>query len=300
MVTPVGDGVRRRTLRAVRSDTDATPVPRSLVWATDLDTLPLDRVVERRDEYLLIRSPSNPTFYWGNLLLFDQPPREGDGARWEELFERDFGDEPRVEHRTFAWDRAHGEAGAAREEFCARGYDLDESIGLVADAAQVQPHPRENQDVVVRPLDPAAGADEELWDAVLELQVAGRQEGHDEESFRVFARARLNDRRSLFRAGRGAWYVAIDPASGEIAASCGIVVTEGRGRFQVVDTAVAFRRRGICSRLVVEAARLATQTHGAERFVIVADLGYHALGLYESLGFERREHVIGVCRWPRV
>ena len=33
--------------------------------------------------------------------------------------------------------------------------------------------------------------------------------------------------------------------------------------------------------------------------VIVADLGYHALGLYESLGFERREHVVGVCRWAR-
>ena len=32
--------------------------------------------------------------------------------------------------------------------------------------------------------------------------------------------------------------------------------------------------------------------------MIVADPGYHALGLYESLGFERRENVVGVCRWP--
>jgi ribosomal protein S18 acetylase RimI-like enzyme len=283
----------------VTAEIDLTPVPRSLVWATDLDTLPPDRVVERRDAYVLIRSPSNPTFYWGNLLLFDQAPRTGSAARWEELFEREFADEPRVQHHTFAWDLVHGEAGVAREEFVERGYDLDESIGLVAGAGQVRPHPRENRDVVVRALDPAAGADEELWDAVVELQVAGRQEGHDEQSFREFARPRLEGRRALFRLGRGAWYVAIDPASGDVAASCGIVVTGGRGRFQVVDTAVAFRRRGICSRLVVEAARHAAERHGAERFVIVADLGYHALGLYESLGFERREHVVGVCRWPR-
>lgn len=281
------------------TDVDATPVPRSLVWATDVDTLPLDRVVERRDGYLLIRSPSNPTFYWGNLLLFDEPPRPGDGPTWEKLFEHEFADEPRARHRTFAWDQAHGEAGAAREEFVERGYDLDESVGLIADAAQVQPHARENREVVVQALDPAAGADEELWDAVVELQVAGREEGHDEESFRAFARPRLDSRRALFRQGRGAWYVAIDPASGEVAASCGIVVTAGRGRFQVVDTAAAFRRRGICSRLVVEAARHSVGAHGAERFVIVADLNYHALGLYESLGFERREHVVGVCRWPR-
>ena len=281
------------------NEIDLTLVPRSLVWATDVDTLPPDRVVEQRDGYLLIRSPSNPTFYWGNVLLFDDAPRTGDAARWEELFEREFVDEPRVRHQTFAWDLANGEAGAAREEFVERGYDLDESIGLVAEASQVQPHPRENRDVVVRALDPAAGVDEELWDAVVELQVAGRQEGHDEESFREFARPRLEDRRALFRLGRGAWYVALDPASGEVAASCGIVVTGGRGRFQVVDTALAFRRRGICSRLVVEAARHSAETYGAERFVIVADLGYHALGLYESLGFERREHVVGVCRWPR-
>ena len=33
--------------------------------------------------------------------------------------------------------------------------------------------------------------------------------------------------------------------------------------------------------------------------MIVADSNYHALGLYESLGFERREHALGVWRVPR-
>lgn len=80
--------------------------------------------------------------------------------------------------------------------------------------------------------------------------------------------------------------------------SCGIVVTGERGRFQVVDTAAEHRRRGICSRLVVEAAGHATAVHGAKRFVIVAERGYHALGLYESLGFVVTEHVTGVCRFP--
>jgi ribosomal protein S18 acetylase RimI-like enzyme len=270
---------------------------RSLVWATDVDVLPLDRIVERRDGFWLVRSPSNPAHHWGNLLLFDEPPRAGDGLRWETLFDAEFGDVPGVRHRTFAWDRTDGAIGAAREEFGARGYDVEESIGLIADAGRVRPHPRENRDVIVRPLD--AGADDGLWDAVVELQVAGRDPGHAEDDYRVFCRARLEDRRGLFRAGRGAWYVAIDPASGEVAASCGVVVTGGRGRFQAVDTALAHRRRGIASRLVAEAAHRSAEDHGAERLVIVADPGYHALALYESLGFERVEHVAGVCRWPR-
>ena len=274
------------------------PVPRSLVWATDIDTLPADRVVERRDGYLAIRSPSNPAHYWGTLLLFDEPPAAGDGERWEALFDEAFGDDPRVRHRTFAWDTCDGVSGAAEEELVARGYALEESVGLVAAAAGVQPHQRESRDVVVRVLDPAEGIDEELWAAVVELQVAGRDEVHEEHGHRAFTRARQAGLRELFRAGHGAWYVAVDPQSGEVAGSLGIVVTGGRGRFQVVDTALAYRRRGICSRLVVAAALHSVETYGAERFVIVADPGYHAIGLYESLGFERRERVVGACRWP--
>ena len=274
-------------------------MPRSLVWATSIDVLPADRRIERRDGYLAIRSPSNPAHYWGNYLLFEEPPRADDRDRWEALFGLEFGDEPGVRHRTFAWDQTDGAAGAAREEFTDHGYDLDESIGLIADAARPRHHRRTNRAVTVRALDPTAGADEHVWAEVVELQVGNREEGQDERDNRAFSRTRQADLREHFRAGRGAWYVAIDPATGGLAASCGVVVTEGRGRFQAVDTALTFRRRGIASRLVVDAAQHSAAHYGAKRFVIVADAGYHAVGLYESLGFERAEQVTGVCRWPR-
>jgi GNAT superfamily N-acetyltransferase len=122
-------------------------------------------------------------------------------------------------------------------------------------------------------------------------------DGLDESPHRAFIRGRLEGLRALFRAGRGAWYVAIEPATGVLVASCGIVVAAGRGRFQLVDTAPSHRRPGISSRLGVEAARRARieQT----RFVIEADPGYHAIRLYESLGFERAEVVGGACLWQR-
>ena len=269
---------------------------RALVWTTDIDVLPPDRILERRDSYVLVRSPSNPTHYWGNLLLFPDPPGDGDGARWGEAFEGEFADEPAVRHRTFAWDASDGSTGRAQEEFLARGYDLEQSVGLIATPSQIRPHARENRDVEICSLEPEPGGDEKLWEQVLELQVATREEVFEEASYRVFCRRRMEDRRELFRAGRGAWYVALD--SGEVVGSCGVVVNSGRGRFQAVDTAEGHRRRGICSRLVVEAAHRAADRYGAERLVIAADPAYHALGLYESLGFERRELVSGVCRRP--
>ena len=76
------------------------------------------------------------------------------------------------------------------------------------------------------------------------------------------------------------------------------MVTAGRGRYQAVDTAEAHRRRGVCSRLVVQAARASASRYGARQLVICADPDYHALGLYESLGFAPAEHAAGVCRQP--
>jgi ribosomal protein S18 acetylase RimI-like enzyme len=280
------------------SEQQARPVPRSLVWATHLDVMALDSTVERRDGYLAVRSPSNPTFYWGNFLLFDEPPDAGDGERWERAFENEFVDEPRVRHRTFAWDRADGAFGLAPEELPPRGYELEEYVGLVARHDQVTAHPRGNSDVVIRALEPAPGLDEGLWAAAVELQVANRDAHSAEESHRVFTRARQAELRAHFKLGRGTWYLARDPASGEVVAGCGIVVTGERARFQAVVTAHDHRQKGICSRLVVEAADHAAATYGAERFVIVADAAYHALGLYESLGFARSERVVEAVRRP--
>jgi ribosomal protein S18 acetylase RimI-like enzyme len=271
------------------------PIPRALVWATDLDVLPADHVVIRRDGYLAVHSPSNPVHWWGNLLLFDGPPEPGDGPRWERLFAAEFADEPRVRHRTFGWDRVDGAEGEAEPELARRGYELERSVGLVATPDQLSPHPRANREVEIRALDPSA--DERLWGAVTELQVANRDPIHEAGEHRAFSRARQHDLRALFRAGRGAWYVALAP-DGDVVASCGVVATGDRGRFQAVDTAQAHRSRGICSRLVVDAAHDAASRHGLAHLVIAADAGYHALGIYESLGFRRQERLCGACRQP--
>ena len=273
--------------------------PHSLVRATEIDVLPLDRVVTRRDGYLAVRSPGNPEHFWGNLLVFDDPPEAGDGERWEALFTREFGDDERIRHMTFAWDRADGATGRARDEFVERGYALEMLVGLVAEAGEVRGHPRESGEVLVRALRHTPGADGTLWEQVVELQVAARDARFAEDMYRRFCVRRLEELRVMFRAGRGAWYVALGADGVEVQGSCGIVVVGPRGRYQAVDTAQAHRRKGVCSRLVVEAARIAARDHGARRLVICADPDYHALGLYESLGFKPAEHAAGVCRQPR-
>ena len=296
---PVGYPARAAENAGYPRSVDSRLVPRSLAWATTIDVLPPQHTVHRREDYLVVPSPTNPTHWWGNLLVFDDAPAPGDGERWESLFAAEFADEPRVMHQTFAWDRTDGASGAARSEFAARGYGIEWSVGMIAVPQEIQPHPRANAAVQVRPLDPREGSpDEELWEQVIALQIAARDPERlpDGDAHRVFSRARQAELRVMLRAGLGAWYVAID--GDVVAGSMGIVVTGGRGRYQAVDTAITHRRRGICTRLLVDAARHAVATYGAEHLVIVADPDYHAAGIYESVGFRPVERVCGVCRPP--
>ncbi len=273
--------------------------PCSLVWQTEIQVLPQGRILERREGYLVVRSPQNPLHHWGNFLLFDKPPEAGDGDRWEELFSSEFGATPGISHRAFGWDRADGALGEARPEFEARAYELQQLVGLRAGTGDVRAHPRENHEVTIVALDPRPGADPGLWKQVLDIWVASAELRPEEEPpRRSFARGRLDELRTLFSAGKGSWYVALDAERGEVLGCCGIVTEGSRGRFQSVDTRSDWRRRGVCSRLLVEACRHSERQHSTDCFVIVADAGYHAAGLYESLGFKPVEHVAAVCLAP--
>jgi ribosomal protein S18 acetylase RimI-like enzyme len=273
--------------------------PRSLVLATLIDVLPDDRVVVRDGDHLIVRSPSNPGHWEGNMLAFDDAPAAGDGERWEAAFDGAFADEPAVRHRTFYWDRTDGAEGAAVPEFGARGYRLERDTGLIAAPHELTAHPRANRDVEIRRLDPAPGADEPLWEDAIGVALANNAEDPSPDAdFDRFVRTRQSERRAAFAAGRGAWYVALDPADGAVVAGCGVIATGPRGRFQAVDTAPTHRRRGIARRLVHEAAVDAAARFELSRLVIVADPGYHAIGIYESLGFRPRERVCSAWLAP--
>ena len=79
---------------------------RSLAYRTDLALLELaGSKVEDRGTHLVVRTPQNPTFYWGNFLLLARPPAADGGEHWLDTFEREF---PGTRHRAFGVDGTDG------------------------------------------------------------------------------------------------------------------------------------------------------------------------------------------------
>ena len=260
---------------------------RSLAYQTDLFFPAFDGEIFDRDNYLVIRTPANPSFYWGNFLLFAHPPQPGDNVRWPDLFAREIVAPPQVRHQTFGWDTTTDEKGAV-ESFLADGFRLNHMAVLTTQ--QVHPPQNPATDVTVRPL-----VTEQDWERALVNQVICREPGHDEAGHRVFKQQQMARYREMAAGGLGAWFGAF--IGRQLVADLGIFHNQIVGRFQLVETHPDYRRRGIGGTMVFEAARYALAHFGIDTLVIVAEMDSAPARLYGSVGFQPTEHQWGLERW---
>jgi hypothetical protein len=75
---------------------------KNLGYFTDAIFHRRDGEVTDRGDYYLIRTPSNPTYFWGNFLLFKSAPTKGCFDRWMTINQAEFG--PNPAHIAFGWD----------------------------------------------------------------------------------------------------------------------------------------------------------------------------------------------------
>ncbi len=275
--------------------------PRSLCYRTDLFLASIDGVVRdvaRPDgggRYFVVETPTNKSFWWGNFLIFEDPPRARDLERghdgsWLDTFERELPGRPCT---LIAWDRPDGELGDAKA-LVPEGFKLDESAILTA--TRVAKTPRHNDDVRVEPIFDEAG-----WQAAARVLVnafSPRRSGSLAE-LEDFVERQLRRYRMIQDRKIGQWYGAW--LGDRMAATLGLIrvdgyTTEPIGRFQLVGTDPAFGRQGVCSSLVYEVARRGLEEQGLTSLVMAADAEYHAAKVYESVGFERTETLLALMR----
>lgn len=261
----------------------------SLGFRTDLMLLTLQgSTVEDRGDHVVVRTPSNPAFWWGNFLLWREPPAPGDGRRWERAFTEAL---PDADHRTFGVDDTSGDT-TGYDEFVTAGYDVDASAVMTACTVSEPPHP--NRQATYRALDLADRADR---DAAIALQMANAPE-REPVGHREFLARKMDSMRALQAQGNGTWFGAF--LDGEMRCGMGLVWDgSGLARFQSVDTQPAARGRGLAGTLVHHVSTYAFDEIGVTTLVMVADPRYLAIDIYRSVGFAAAESQTALERAPR-
>ena len=239
-------------------------------WATDLAILELTgSIMEDHGDHLVVRTPHNPDFHWGNLLFVTDVESVGDARRWVTTFERAFPEAPWV---------AIGLVGMPedRDAWAAHGIDLE-----LDDVLTARTLPRRvtlAQGYTVRRFRDGDWA-QALTQAVAKNDRTGEE---DPVSFARFAQALTQTRRGLSGRDLGAWFGAF--AGPTLVADLGIVRCGDMARYQDVSTRAEHRRQGLASHLLGVAAQWAADG-GCERWVIVTEPTNEAGRVYRGVGF---------------
>ncbi|TCC47836.1 GNAT family N-acetyltransferase [Kribbella capetownensis] len=250
---------------------------KSLGYRTDLLLLELSgSQVQDAGEYVVIRTPANPAYWWGNFLLYRSIFAAGDVKSRLETYRAEF---PAAKHVAFGIDSVDGEIGA-EDELAAAGFTVDRSV--VMTASQVVAPRRPNEESTYRFL-----TSDDDWGQLTQLGLATASMKVD-DGYVEFTRRRDAAHRALVEAGHGKWFGAFD--GDRLQSSLGLMF-DGKGvaRFQHVQTHPDDRNRGIASTLVHHASTYGLTDGGARTLVMVADPEYLAIRLYRALGFDDTE-----------
>lgn len=237
--------------------------------------------VTDRGTHLVVRTPGNPTFYWGNFLLLPAAPEDAAAVAWWT-----------AEHRR-EFDAAHVSLGIdgvdVPDPLREAGFVVDTVVTLTCEEVRRPPHPDTHSELRLL-------AGDRDWRGQVDLTLA--DEDDDPHLTRDFVQRRTDDHRALVEGGHGRWWGGF--VGGQLVSSLGIFATgDGLARYQSVKTRADHRGRGLCGTLVHRAGLDALQTLGADRLVMCADPGYAAIRIYRSVGFtDAASHTEATLRPP--
>lgn len=270
-------------MRSLPADTLTAMHGMPVGWATDLAILELTgSTVEDRGDHLVVRTPDNPDYHWGNCLLVTDPAASDDAQRWAGQFTADF------PHAT--WFAAGLPTMPRRPDaWAGLGIEL-EQLDVLSTTAMPRQAPLA-AGYAVRPL---SGAD---WEALALRDIADNLESgeYDPHVHERFVRRSVDTRRRLCEQDLAAWFGAF--SGDELVADLGIVRCGTVARYQDVRTVARHRRRGLASHLLGVAAGWSAD-HGCGTWVIVTESTNAAGRVYRRAGFALDDAEVNAYRRP--
>lgn len=250
-------------------------------WATDLAVLELSGSrIEEHPDHLVVRTPDNPGYHWGHVVLVTDPGAVGDAQRWVSVFSTAF---PAAD-----W-LALGLVRCPDDDRAYRALGLEVEIDEVLTTTTVPATAPRPEGCTVRQL---AGGD---WEACVARALGADDAGGDRRAYEAFVRRRAAARRALSGRGTAAFFGAV--VDGRLVAELGIVRCGTTARYQSVSTDPGSRGRGLASHLLGVAGRWAAD-RGCRRWVIVTEPTNPAGRVYRRAGFAPDAGNVQVHRAP--
>ncbi|KMW58865.1 acetyltransferase (GNAT) family protein [Candidatus Rhodobacter oscarellae] len=236
---------------------------------------------EDKGGFIVQRTPAEPSFWYGNQLIYRAHPRDSDAML--HAFATAF---PEAEHIVISFDTPGEDPPEAMLGLA--GMTLDHTDILAANGGIVGPELPPG--LTFRRIDSDTD-----WAGLVSLQCeTGVEQGHDSPRHLPYLEAKFAQVRQACEQGRAAWFGVYE--SDLLVADMGIFWGDGLARFQSVETRKSHRGRGICAALLAKVSAFARAQLPGCILVIVAETGSPAGRIYRRAGFVLKETLVSLLK----
>ena len=254
-------------------------------WRSEFIRHQFDAQVLERSDCIVVRTPANPRYYWGNCLVLPRAPLDTELAHWLGRFDEEITQHlPACQHVAMGVDEA--DEGQDLPSWHAQGFEIHRTrlLGLRAGELRAPikaPHGTVSVRAISFPADVPAIIELECLDD-MPFEMSG---------YRRYRQTQFERHARMHAAGQLQWFGLW--CDGTLAASCGLMraaaASGSLARFQHVLTHPGWRRRGLCSALVAAVSAYALQQWQAAQVLLMADPADVAIHLYKALGYSEVE-----------
>ncbi len=252
-----------------------------LEFETDLLTMRGISDVEHLPNRTIQRTPSEPNFWFGNRVIFKDPPRDAQALIAQ--FQADF---PQAGHICISWDIPNLPLQDVDKVFADTGMMTESADTLVLQGEIARNSPPTG--VTMRLF-----SSEQDWQQSIDQQYIDHEaDGTPTDGLRAYLSARARARKRQIAAGQCQWFGAF--AGDKLVGDMGVVFDRNLIRFQSVQTHSDHRRQGICAALLTFSMDWAKKHSPQARAVIVANSDSPAGRVYRRAGFALHETTISL------
>ncbi len=250
-------------------------------WRTNFLVHGPGAVIAERADCIVVRTPDNPAYYWGNCLVLPAGPGDDELDRWLQRFDHEV-----VRQNAACAHVALGINAPYRQEqlprWRAAGFEIHISeVMRLAPGQLREPAEAARGDVVIRTIDFSCEVP-----AIIELECTDT-DIFEPVGYRTHRQLRFLRHAQMHDEGRLHWFGAW--CDGVLAAACGLMRERAQpgsvARFQHVYTHPDWRRRGLCTTLIAAVSTYAWQQWQVAELIMLADPDDVAIGIYRALGY---------------
>lgn len=240
------------------------------------------------DDHIVVETPDNPKFFWGNYLIFKGSPKLTSITHYMDCFEQHFKNNRNIGHIALTWDDINC---VISSELAAKFAELEFEIDTtsVMTIQNISPKLIKLNGIKVRKITSKLD-----WKKAQQLQTSIHNDFDPNQIYKMLEK-RFEQYRHLIGSNNGEWFGAF--RGDQLVGDLGIMFDDHVARFQNVKTHPDFRQQGICKALVNAAIGHVQKRVGNIIFVIEAESSGLTERIYQGFGFTKSENLAAVCRY---